>query len=82
MEAGANDILEFDEVLVIETEPADFANVLEAVEKSGANILESSVGLVASNEIDVDDETAQKVERLIEVLEENDDVQNVYHNMK
>ena len=82
LEAGANDILEFDEVLVIETEPADFANVLEAVEKSGANILESSVGLVASNEIDVDDETAQKVERLIEVLEENDDVQNVYHNMK
>ena len=82
LEAGANDILEFDEVLVIETEPTEFNSVLEAVEKAGAKILESSVGLVATNEIDVDDETAQKVERLIEVLEENDDVQNVYHNMK
>ena len=82
LEAGANDILEFDEVLVIETEPADFNAVLEAVERTGAQILESSVGLVANNEMDVDDETAAKVEKLIEVLEENDDVQNVYHNMK
>ncbi len=82
MEAGASDIIEYDEVLVIETEPADFGTVLEAVEKSGANILESSVGLVANNEIEVDEETAAKVERLIDTLEEDDDVQNVYHNMK
>ncbi len=82
LEAGASDILEFDEVLVIETEPADFNTVLEAVENAGAKILESSVGLVANNEVDVDDATAEKVERLIEMLEESDDVQNVYHNMK
>ena len=82
LEAGASDILEFDEVLVIETEPTDFNTVLQAVEESGAKILESSVGLVANNETDVDDEVAQKVEKLIDMLEENDDVQNVYHNMK
>ncbi|WP_281951220.1 YebC/PmpR family DNA-binding transcriptional regulator [Nitrosophilus kaiyonis] len=82
LEAGASDILEFDEVLVIETEPADFNNVLQAIEKTGAKILESSVGLVANNETDVSDETAEKVEKLIDMLEENDDVQNVYHNMK
>ncbi|MRI83713.1 MAG: YebC/PmpR family DNA-binding transcriptional regulator [Nitratiruptor sp.] len=82
LDAGASDILEFDEVIVIESDPQEFSKVLEAVERAGGKILESNVGLVASNEIDVDDETAQKVERLIEVLEENDDVQNVYHNMK
>ena len=81
LEGGASDIREFDEVLVIETEPADFDAVLRAVEATGAEILESSVGLVATNTIDVDDETAEKVEKLIDMLEEDDDVQNVTHNM-
>ena len=82
LENGATDILEFDEVLVIESDPSDFEELLKAIEKTGVEILESSVGLVATNEIDVDDETASKVEKLIDMLEEIDDVQNVYHNMK
>jgi len=82
IEAGAEDIKEMDEVLVIETAPEDFNAVLEAVNSiEGIEILESNVQLVATNESDVDDETAEKVERLIEVLEEIDDVQNVIHNM-
>jgi YebC/PmpR family DNA-binding regulatory protein len=82
IEAGAEDIKEMDEILVIETAPEDFNNVLEAVNSiDGIEILESNVQLVATNESDVDDETAEKVERLIEVLEELDDVQNVIHNM-
>ena len=82
LEGGASDIKEYDEVLVIETEPADFDTVLQAVEATGVEILESSVGLVATNTIDVDDETAEKVEKLIDMLEEDDDVQNVYHNIE
>jgi YebC/PmpR family DNA-binding regulatory protein len=82
IEAGAEDIKEMDEVLVIETAPEDFNAVLEAVNSiDGIEILESNIQLVATNESDVDDETAEKVERLIEVLEELDDVQNVIHNM-
>jgi len=82
IEAGADDIKEMDEVLVIETAPEDFNSVLEAVNQiEGIEIIESNVQLVATNESDVDDETAEKVERLIEVLEELDDVQNVIHNM-
>jgi YebC/PmpR family DNA-binding regulatory protein len=82
IEAGAEDIKEMDEVLVIETAPEDFNVVLEAVNSiDGIEILESNVQLVATNESDVDDETAEKVERLIEALEELDDVQNVIHNM-
>ena len=82
IEAGAEDIKELDEVLVIESSPEDFNNVLEAVNNiNGIEILESNVQLVATNESDVDDETAEKVEKLIEALEELDDVQNVIHNM-
>jgi YebC/PmpR family DNA-binding regulatory protein len=82
IEAGAEDIKEMDEVLVIESAPEDFNNVLEAVNAiEGIEILESNVQLTATNESEVDDETAEKVERLIEVLEEIDDVQNVIHNM-
>ncbi len=81
MENGAEDIKEFDEVLVIESAPEDFNTLLEAISGLGVEILESNIDYVATNEIDVDDETAQKVERLIETLEEDDDVQNVIHNM-
>ncbi|WP_456471160.1 YebC/PmpR family DNA-binding transcriptional regulator [Caminibacter sp.] len=82
IEAGAEDIKELDEVLVIESSPEDFNAVLEAVNAiDGIEILESNVQLVAINESEVDDETAEKVERLIEVLEDIDDVQNVIHNM-
>ena len=82
IEAGAEDIKELDEVLVIESSPEDFNTVLEAVSNiDGIEIIESNVQLVATNESEVDDETAEKVEKLIEVLEELDDVQNVIHNM-
>jgi len=82
IEAGAEDIKELDEVLVIESAPEDFNAVLEAVNAiDGIEILESNIQLTATNESEVDDETAEKVERLIEVLEDIDDVQNVIHNM-
>ncbi len=81
MDNGASDIKEFDDFILLESDPADFNELLQAVEKLDVNIMDSSVELVANNEVDVDDDVAQKVERLIEVLEEDDDVQNVYHNM-
>ncbi len=81
MENGANDIKEFDDFILFESDPSDFNLLLKAIEKSGATILESSVELVANNEVDVDDDVAEKVEKLIDILEEDEDVQNVYHNM-
>jgi len=81
MEYGAEDIKEFDEVLVIESAPEDFNSLLEAISGLGVEILESNIDYIATNEVDVDDETAEKVEKLIDALEEDDDVQNVIHNM-
>ncbi len=82
LENGALDIHEYDEVVVIESEPNSFNQILTALNSLDIEILESEIALVASNEIDIDDESALKVERLIEALEEDDDVQAVYHNMK
>jgi len=81
MDNGASDIKEFDDFLLFESEPSDFNSLLKAIEESGVEIQESSIELVANNEVDVDDETAAKVEKLIDILEDDDDVQNVYHNM-
>jgi YebC/PmpR family DNA-binding regulatory protein len=81
MENGAEDIKEFDEVLVIESALEDFNALLEAINALGVEILESNIDYIATNEIDVDDETAEKVEKLIDTLEDDDDVQNVIHNM-
>ncbi|MEO1958015.1 MAG: YebC/PmpR family DNA-binding transcriptional regulator [Nautiliaceae bacterium] len=82
IEAEAEDIKEMEEVLVIESMPEDFNAVLEAVNSiDGVEIIESNIQLTPINFSDVDDETAEKVERLIEKLEEIDDVQNVIHNM-
>ncbi len=82
IENGAEDIKDMGEVLVIESAPEDFDNLLKAIsEIDGIEIIESNIQLVATNLSDVDDETAEKVEHLIEVLEDIDDVQNVIHNM-
>ena len=82
IEVGAEDIKEMDEVLVIETSKEDFNNVLEEISKiDGIEIIESNIQLIATNKSEVSDEIAQKVEKLIEALEELDDVQNVIHNM-
>ncbi len=82
LENGALDIHEYNEVVVIESKPNSFNQILTALNSLDIEILESEIALVASNEIDIDDESALKVERLIEALEEDDDVQAVYHNMK
>lgn len=79
-----NDALDvlMDEVYTIYTLPEDFIKVKEALEKENINeFLTSEITYVADNLISLDDEKTEKVMNLIEVLEDIDDVQNVYHNM-
>ena len=79
-----NDALDvlMDEVYTIYTTPEDFIKVKEALEKENINeFLTSEITYVADNLISLDDEKTEKVMNLIEVLEDIDDVQNVYHNM-
>ncbi|MHB8961629.1 MAG: YebC/PmpR family DNA-binding transcriptional regulator [Saccharofermentanales bacterium] len=81
LEAGAEDVQNEEEVFEITTSPADYYIVKDALEAKGYVFLDASLGLVPNVWTTVtDEETRIKLDRLIEVLEENDDVQEVYHN--
>ncbi len=81
LEAGADDILEEEEEFQIMTAPEDFDDVRSALEGGGVNFLDASVSMVPQNTIEVAEEkVARSLLRLIESLEDHDDVQNVYAN--
>lgn len=83
MEGEAEEILDdLDDVIVIETDPANLNSLLNELEKLDVNILESKVEMVATNQIELGDEERESVEKLIEKLEDDDDVQNIYTNLK
>ncbi|MCG0238495.1 MAG: YebC/PmpR family DNA-binding transcriptional regulator [Firmicutes bacterium] len=82
LEAGAEDMQTSPEVFEITTAPEDLDKVLQALQAQGVKVEEGKVALIPSTTVEVTGETAQKVLRLMEMLEENDDVQNVYANFE
>ena len=82
LEAGADDVVSQDDGSVeIYTSFADFLSVNEALTQAGFKGDEAEVAMIPSITAPIADvETAQKVLRLIDALEDLDDVQNVYHN--
>ncbi len=81
LEAGASDF-EFDgDVFSIDTEPNDMGTVRDALEEKGYTFLSAEVAYVPQTLTAIDDEdAAAKMEKLIDLLEENDDVQEIWHN--
>ncbi|HAB00716.1 MAG TPA: YebC/PmpR family DNA-binding transcriptional regulator [Ruminococcaceae bacterium] len=82
MEAGADDF-NFDDEDTIEiiTAPADVTAVATAIEEKGYKVISADAAQVPSTYTSIDDpDTAVKMSRLLEMLEDNDDVQNVWHN--
>ncbi len=79
LEAGADDIVNEDGVITVTTSPDNFAAVADALNEKGFESLSAEVGMVPDAYTPVDAETAAKVQKLIDRLEDNDDVQNVYH---
>jgi len=80
LEAGAEDIADNGNIEVT-TAPGDFEKVLEAINKAGLATEMAEVSLIPGARVSPDKETAQKIQNLIDHLESNDDVQNVYHNL-
>ena len=81
LEAGADDIEEFDGGVLVYTEPTNLASVRDELVKS-YQITSSGVEYIASMELDLDEDNMVKFEGLVEALEDLDDVQAVYHNVK
>ncbi len=81
LEMGAEDFEVMDECYEITTSPEDFSAVREAVEEKGYTILEAEVSKIPDNYTKLTDEKdITNMQRLIDILEENDDVQNIYHS--
>ena len=81
LEAGADDLVVEDDVATIYAEASDFLTVKEALETAGLTLLSGETGYVPKNTVKVESkDDARKVLKLIETLEENEDVQNVYAN--
>jgi YebC/PmpR family DNA-binding regulatory protein len=81
LEAGAQDVLTNDDGSVdVLTEPDDFVNVRDAMASAGLHTDEAEVTMRAENTMSLDKSDAEKMIRLLDRLEDLDDVQNVYSN--
>ncbi|QAA31894.1 YebC/PmpR family DNA-binding transcriptional regulator [Clostridium manihotivorum] len=80
LDAGAEDFSAEDEVYVITTAPEEFGTVREALESNGLEFLEADIKGIPDTYTAIDEETAVKFQKMLDQLEEDDDVQNVYHN--
>lgn len=80
IDAGADNIEVDEDSVEVTTEPEDFAAVAEALEAAGFKPVESGIAMIPNIYTEVDGETATKVQKLIDMLDEDDDVKDVYHN--
>jgi transcriptional/translational regulatory protein YebC/TACO1 len=81
LEAGAEDLEEDDDCFEIYTAPEACSEVREALEKEGIPMSSAEVAMVPQNYVDVTDPDAVKcLQRILDLLDDDDDVQAVYHN--
>ena len=82
LEAGADDIVNEDGVITITTDPSSFNAVAEAIQAKEWETLSAEVSMVPQAYAAVDADTAKKVAKLLNKLEDNDDVQNVWSTVE
>lgn len=81
LEAGASDFEADDDVFEIYTQPDDFSGVLDDLQKKGYNFVSAEVEMIPSTYVSLTDQSsAEKMQHLLDALEDNDDIQNVWHN--
>ena len=81
LDAGAEDFVAQDEVFEIYTTPGEFSGVREKLEEAGLTFASAELARIPATTVEIADaEMAAKVQRMIDAFEDNDDVQDVYHN--
>ncbi len=81
LDAGAEDFsADEEEVFVVTTTPKDFGTVREALEEKGLEFLEASVKMIPDLYIEINEEDAKKFQKMLDLLEDDEDVQDIYHN--
>jgi len=81
LEAGAEDVVEEDNVYQVVTAPDDFGTVRETLETEGVKFIEASVSMIPQNVVEITEaKPARQILKLLENLEDHDDVQDVFAN--
>ena len=80
LDLGALDVVECDDVVEIETDIKSLAQIAEALTNDGYKVLSSETTMVADNNVDLDEKQLASFTKMIDELEDNDDVQEVFHN--
>ena len=81
LDAGAEDFnSDEEEVFIITTAPEDFGTEREALEAEGLEFLEAAVKMIPDTYTEIDEDAAKKFQKMLDLLEDDDDVQEVYHN--
>ena len=80
LDAGADDFSVDGNVYEVLTSPENFNTVRDALEAKGYSFVRSEIDRIPNMTVDLDDEAAEKIIRMLDLFEDNDDVQNVYHN--
>ena len=81
LDAGAEDFSDEEECYEVLTQPEEFSAVREALEAAGVKMTEAEVTMIPQNYVTLtDEESIKKMNRIIDLLDEDDDVQEVFHN--
>ena len=81
LEAGADDLERESDVFVVTTSPSAFGTVQDAMGKANITPAESKLAMLPTNTVELDAKKANQCLKLLEILEDHDDVQNVYANL-
>ncbi len=81
LEGGAEDVVTQEDVYEIYTEPAAFSQVRTFLEGKGLEFLQAEITMIPQNKITLEGEKLELFKKMLDKLEENDDVQDVYHNV-
>ncbi|KAB0665775.1 YebC/PmpR family DNA-binding transcriptional regulator [Oryzomonas japonica] len=80
IEAGAEDVAEQDDQIEVTTEPGSFIEVREALAAKGFKMVSAEITMIPQTQVELEGRHAETMLKLMDKLEDNDDVQNVYAN--
>ena len=80
LDAGAEDMETSEDGYEIRTASSDFAQVLEALQNAGVSVASGEIAQIPSTESELSEEDSKKMEKMLDMFDDNDDVQEVFHN--
>lgn len=80
LEAGAEDVVREGDEFIVTTQPSTFHEVQDGMKETGVEISQAELTFVAKNEVGVAGREAEKLLKLLDALEENDDIQKIHSN--